>query len=96
MRNLVMRSGSLPLSLDNIISSISPFNFSITTNILSSVSNIRSKLTTPGWDKFCNIATSFFSCASCFVGNRNLSITLIATALFDLRSIPENIIFIIT
>ncbi len=90
MRNLVVLSVNLPLSLDRIISNMSPFNFSMTTNIRSSVSNIRSKLTTPGCDKFCNIETSFFSWASCLVGNRNLSITLMATARFDLRSTPTN------
>ena len=47
MRYLVIRSESLPLSLDKIISNISPFNFSITTKIRSGVSNILSKLTTP-------------------------------------------------
>lgn len=75
MRNLVTRSVKRPLSCDKIISSMSPFNFSITTNIRSGVSNILSKFTTPGCDKFWSIATSFLSCASCFVGNRILSIT---------------------
>ncbi len=52
-----------------------PLSFSMTTKILSGVSNIRSRLTTPGWCRFCRIDTSFFRAASCFVGNRNLSIT---------------------
>ena len=53
-----------------------PFNFSMTTKILSGVSNILSKFTTPGWCKFCKMDTSFFRAASCFVGKRSLSITL--------------------
>lgn len=32
--------------------------------------------------------TSFFSCASLLVGNRNLSMTLMATSRFVLRCIP--------
>lgn len=75
IKNFVTLSGNRPLSWDNIISNISPRSFSIMTKIRSGVSNIRSKLTTPGCDKFCSIATSFFNWASCLVGNRNLSIT---------------------
>ena len=47
-RNFVMRSDSLPFSLERIISNMSPFSFSMTTKIRSGVSNMRSKLTTPG------------------------------------------------
>lgn len=38
--------------------------------------------------KFCKIATSFFKAASCLVGKRNLSMTLIATCREDLRWTP--------
>lgn len=86
--NLVVRSLNRPLSLDNIISSISPCSFSMTTNIRPGVSNMRSKLTTPGWQRFCRMATSFLSWASCLVGKRSLSITLMATPRPLLRWTP--------
>lgn len=54
IRNLVILSLSLPLGLERIISNMSPFCFSITTKILSGVSNIFSRFTTPGWCRFCN------------------------------------------
>jgi len=38
--------------------------------------------------KTCKIATSFFSCASCLVGKRSLSITLMATSPSSLRRRP--------
>ena len=41
---------------------------------------MRNKSFVPGCDRFWRIATSFFNCASCLVGNRSLSITLIAAA----------------
>lgn len=52
-RNLVMRSGSLPFSLDSIISNMSPWSFSMTTKTRSGVSNMHSRLTMPGWWRFC-------------------------------------------
>lgn len=48
-RNLVRRSGSRLLSLDRIISNMSPCSFSMTTNTRSGVSNMHSRLTIPGW-----------------------------------------------
>jgi len=39
-------------------------------------------------EETCKIATSFLSCASCFVGNRSLSMTLIATSPLSLRRRP--------
>lgn len=51
MRNLVSLSGSLPFSLERIISSMSPWSFSITTNTFSGVSNIHSRFTMPRWRK---------------------------------------------
>lgn len=51
MRNLVSLSGSLPFSLERIISSMSPWSFSITTNTFSGVSNMHSKFTMPRWRK---------------------------------------------
>ncbi len=47
MRNLVSLSGSRPFSLDRIISSMSPWSFSITTNTFSGVSNMHSRFTIP-------------------------------------------------
>lgn len=52
IKNFVILSGNLPFSLDKIISSMSPWSFSITTNTLSGVSNMHSKFTTPGWWRF--------------------------------------------
>lgn len=49
MRNFVSLSGSLPFSLERIISSMSPWSFSITTNTFSGVSNIHSRFTMPRW-----------------------------------------------
>lgn len=51
-RNLVSRSGSRLFSLDRIISSISPWSFSMTTNTRSGVSNMHSRFTMPGWCRF--------------------------------------------
>lgn len=51
MRNLVSLSGSLPFSLERIISSMSPWSFSITTNTFSGVSNMHSRFTMPKWRK---------------------------------------------
>lgn len=51
-RNLVSRSGSRLFSLDKIISSISPWSFSMTTNTRSGVSNMHSRFTMPGWCRF--------------------------------------------
>lgn len=51
MRNLVSLSGSLPFSLERIISSMSPWSFSITTNTFSGVSNMHSRFTMPRWRK---------------------------------------------
>jgi hypothetical protein len=74
---------------------MSPLSFSITTKIRSAVSNIQSKFTTPGCSNFPRMATSFFKAASCFVGNRSLSMTLIATVLPDFLCLPKIIIIII-
>ena len=38
----------------------------------------------------CKMETSFLSCASCLVGNRSLSITLMATSQPSVRSFPES------
>lgn len=83
-----MRSDNLPFSLERIISNMSPLSFSMTTKIRSGVSNMRSKLTTPGCERFCRIQTSFLSWSACLVGKRILSMTLIATGLFVLRCAP--------
>lgn len=48
-RNLVRRSGSRCLSLDRIMSNMSPCSFSMTTKTRSGVSNMPSRLTIPGW-----------------------------------------------
>ena len=74
-KNRVILSDKRPRSLDKIISNMSPLSFSMTTKIRSGVSNIRSKLTTPGWCKFCKMETSFFKAASCLVGNLFFSMT---------------------
>ena len=89
MRNFVILSFKRPFSLDKIISSMSPFSFSMTTKMRSDVSNIPCRFTTLAWARFCRIETSFLSWASCLVGNRSLSITLIATARPDFLWIPE-------
>ena len=122
IRYFVSLSDKRPFSLDRIISSISPFNFSITTKILSGVSNILSRLTTPaeiqfmsdtmasylyhprpiynsilpGCDRFCRMATSFLSCASCFVGNLDLSMTLMAAGLVVFRWTPMTFSYLST
>lgn len=85
----MIRSDNRLRSLDKIISSMSPLNFSITTKMRSAVSNIQSKFTTPGCSNFPRIATSFFKAASCLVGNLSLSITLIATVFPDFLCLPE-------
>ena len=107
------------------------YNYAVIIHYLltrSGVSNIFSKLTTPGWCKFCKkirtkfspiwrtnqyilhshtqiitknyctckIETSFLSWASCLVGNRNLSITLMATSRPSLRwrAVQNKLLFI--
>lgn len=81
-RNLVRRSGSRLFSLDKIISNMSPWSFSMTTNTCSGVSNIHSRLTMPGWCSFCqaehHVRSLFLAGLSCrrldvfYLENRHL------------------------
>lgn len=61
----VLRSGSRPISLDKIISSMSPCSFSMTTKTYCAVSNIPSSRTTPRWDRLWTADTNSMRCMEC-------------------------------